>query len=163
MIKINGAEMSYLVLLIEDSIDDAFFIKDAAGESDGYFIVEHVWRLSAALELLNAEGPKRFDAIILDIGLPDTKGLSGVEALKEFNIPIIVHSGLQDAKLAEQAIEMGAQDYLIKTAITTEVFIRVLKYSMKRHNNSRIERLEDQVDVLRGAVESLRNEACDGG
>ena len=77
------------------------------------FEITHVTRLSEAVRCLGQDG---FDAVLLDLGLPDAYGLEAVDPIKNAApaIPIVVLSGHQDERLAVQAVQCGAQDYLIK-------------------------------------------------
>ena len=59
------------------------------------------------------------DIILLDLGLPDAQGLDAVRRAHAAapRIPLVVLTGLDDETLAAQALQEGAQDYLIKGQI----------------------------------------------
>lgn len=102
------------ILLIEDNDVDARLTQDILAEWNlEEFSVTHVGRLSDAFGYL---ARARFDAVLLDLSLPDGYGLSTVRQIHAANptIALIVLSGLNDQPLALQAVKNGAQDYLVK-------------------------------------------------
>ena len=56
------------------------------------------------------------DIILLDLGLPDAQGLAAVRRAHAVapRVPLVVLTGMDDEVLAAQALQEGAQDYLIK-------------------------------------------------
>jgi DNA-binding response OmpR family regulator len=75
-----------------------------------------------------------FDVVLLDLGLPDSQGVSTLRAVRDRDpdIPVVVLSGLEDEEAALQALRDGAQDYLVKGRITGAALIRVLNNSIAR-------------------------------
>jgi PAS domain S-box-containing protein len=76
-----------------------------------------------------AEGLKQYriaqpDAVLLDYLLPDMNGLEFLQALqqqiKKTDLPVVLLTEYDSKNLANQAIELGAQQYLTKSALTTE-------------------------------------------
>ena len=120
------------ILLIEDNEDDAVFVRETIlrGKTNPPKI-EWVENLKAGFERISAGG---IDAIILDLGLPESKGLKTFELIQEkaANIPIVILSGLEDEKIAVEAVQRGAQDYLVKTRVIGELLSRVVEYSIER-------------------------------
>jgi DNA-binding response OmpR family regulator len=53
--------------------------------------------------------------VLLDLGLPDANGIPSLERVlaRAVNVPVVVMTELANDKLAEKAIEAGAQDYLV--------------------------------------------------
>jgi DNA-binding response OmpR family regulator len=98
------------VLLVEDNDDDALLIRESLAETK--IEIHRAERLSSALERL-AEG--RFDAVLLDLSLPDARGLETISRLRRqaAAVPMVVLTGLDDEEVAMRAVEEGAQDYLI--------------------------------------------------
>jgi diguanylate cyclase (GGDEF)-like protein/PAS domain S-box-containing protein len=74
------------------------------------------------------------DIIILDLGLPDVQGLEAVRRARKaaHNVPLVVLSGLDDESMAVQAMQEGAQDYLIKGQIEPRELVRALRYAVER-------------------------------
>ncbi len=76
------------------------------------------------------------DAILLDILLPKVDGLEVLAAIKEDsnlkNIPVIMLSNVDNNEKVDQALKMGAVDYMIKTQYPiNEVVEKVNKYILK--------------------------------
>ncbi|MDI6726564.1 MAG: response regulator, partial [Smithellaceae bacterium] len=119
------------ILLIEDSLADAEFVRELLREEGGIFLVEHKERLGEALQALERE---RFDAILTDLGLPDSRGLETFCRLKAHSgsHPIVVLTGLDDEALAVEALRKGAQDYLVKGSMDAGIIQRSLLYAIER-------------------------------
>jgi DNA-binding response OmpR family regulator len=75
-----------------------------------------------------------FDAVLLDLGLPDSQGLPTLRAVRQLDpdIPVVVLTGLHDEEAALQALRDGAQDYLVKGLFSGPVLVRVLNNSIAR-------------------------------
>ena len=102
------------LLLVEDHLADAALLREMLSDvvpTDCELV--HVPRLHDALLRLPNEP---FDAILLDLGLPDARGLEALQAVQRAapNLPIVILSGLADEALALDAVRKGAQDYLLK-------------------------------------------------
>lgn len=126
------------VLLIEDNPGDArlaeVLLEDIA---PGGFQITHVERIAAALERLDETS---FDVALLDLSLPDTEGLAGVECLQQRSnqLPIVVLSGLDDAAVSLEAVQKGAQDYLVKGQGSGEVVARSIRYAIERKREQKL-------------------------
>ena len=118
------------VLLVEDNEDDALLIRETLSETT--IEIERAERLSSALAQL-ATG--RFDAVLLDLSLPDACGLDTIGRVRSQTpgVPIVVLTGLDDEEAAITAVERGAQDYLIKGHADGALLTRSLRYAMQRH------------------------------
>jgi two-component system, cell cycle sensor histidine kinase and response regulator CckA len=120
------------VLLVEDNAGDARLILEMLRELPAEdFDLERVDRLAPALERLGTAG---VDIVLLDLGLPDSEGLETFwrthrEAPRE---PIVVISGLDDERVALEAVRAGAQDYLVKGRIEGQLLARVIHYAIER-------------------------------
>ena len=77
---------------------------------------------------------ERFDAILLDLGLPDSHGLATVSAMCDVahDVPIVVLTSEQDDALAVQSVQRGADDYLSKETTDGRTIMRSLRYSLER-------------------------------
>ena len=78
--------------------------------------------ITAAQE--NAE----IDLILLDLGLPDGKGLEGLERLREscYSIPVVILSAADEPRLILDCLDRGAMGFLTKSS-PTELFRAALK------------------------------------
>src|SRR6267143_1358518 len=74
------------------------------------------------------------DARLLDLGLPDAQGLQAVQSIhrESPDLPIVVLTVLNDESLALEALQRGAQDYLVKGNIDCNTLWRSLRYAMER-------------------------------
>jgi len=120
------------VLMIEDNPAYADLLKELLTENPAKsFDIHHFDRLETGIKYLNEDTP---DIILLDLFLPDSRGIETVEAMtsKAANIPIVVLTGLSDEDAAVQAIRLGAQDFIRKGQIDAEVIHRVIDFAMER-------------------------------
>jgi signal transduction histidine kinase len=124
--------MGQPVLLIEDNPGDARLISELLREA-GEAVWQVVWvtRLADGLTRLASNG---IDAVLLDLELPDSQGLATVAAVHNQAplVPIVVLSGLGDEALVTQAVQAGAQDYLVKGRIDGALLSRALRYAVER-------------------------------
>jgi signal transduction histidine kinase/CheY-like chemotaxis protein len=118
------------VLLVEDNEDDAILIREELSETN--IKIECTERLSTALDRLAGGG---VDAVLLDLSLPDACGLTTIERVlnKAPGVPIVVLTGFNDEQAAVEAVERGAQDYLIKGQVDGHLLARSLRYALQRH------------------------------
>lgn len=126
----NGREIK--VLLIEDNPGDARLVEEKLREAtNGNFRLYHVQRLEEALQHLKENS---FDVVLLDLTLPDAQGVGTVTKVSsEYpSLPIVVLSGLSDETLAVQAVQVGAQDYLVKGQGNGALLTRSLRYAIER-------------------------------
>lgn len=140
------------ILLVEDNDVDAHLTQDILAEwSIEQFDITHVTRLSEAFTHLARE---RFDAVLLDLSLPDGYGLSTLRQMQAANptIPIIVLSGVSDQALALQAVQNGAQDYLVKGQGQPELLARSIRYAIERKRAEERLTYLAQYDQLTGLV-----------
>jgi signal transduction histidine kinase len=100
----------------------------------------HVGCMSEAEEYL---AKHTVDVILLDPGLPDAQGLEAVRRAHAAapGITLVVLTHLDDESLATKAMQVGAQDYLVKGQIETRGLLRALRYAVER---KRLERLKDE-------------------
>ena len=95
------------------------------------FDLEWADQLSSGLERLAAGG---IDAVLLDLSLPDSQGFDTFVKThtQAAQVPIIVLSGLDDEELAGKAVREGAQDYLVKGNVDSNLLVRALRYAVER-------------------------------
>jgi DNA-binding response OmpR family regulator len=141
------------VLLVEDNEDDALLIRETLSETT--LEIKHADRLSTALEQL-AKG--KFEAVLLDLSLPDAHGLNTIGHVvgQAPGIPIVVLTGLNDEEMAVKAVEQGAQDYLIKGQADRQLLIRSLRYAIQRHRaEERLKERNRELLILRKISETI--------
>ena len=138
------------ILLIEDNPGDARLIKEYLSDlKSTKHSLQIADRLQKGIEILDNEF---IDVVLLDLKLPDSEGLTGVEQIFNVapNIPVIVLTGLNDETTAINAVKMGAQDYLVKDKVESELLIRSIKYAIERKRAE-----EDHQKLLEQRIRSL--------
>ncbi len=145
------------ILLVEDNHEDVCLLKDILVDSENIlFKLRHVGLLGDALKCLPEEG---FDLILLDLSLPDSQGVdtfSKVHA-RAPHIPVIVVSCLINEIKAISAVQMGAQDYLVKGHINSYTVKHSIMAAIERHRVlSEIER-ERQLEHQLAYFDDLTN------
>jgi diguanylate cyclase (GGDEF)-like protein len=75
------------------------------------------------------------DLILLDLTLPDGRGLDTLTRVRErfATVPVVLLTGVEDPDIEERALGAGAQDFLGKDELTTRTLRRVVRYAMERH------------------------------
>jgi signal transduction histidine kinase len=120
------------VLLVEDETSDAKFLQDTLlGVISPIFTFSQVERLNMALQHLAWE---EFDVVLLDLTLPDAHGLDTfiqVHAVAP-DTPILILTSIDDEGLAVKAMQNGAQDYLVKGKLDTDLLLRSIRYAIER-------------------------------
>jgi len=152
------------VLLVEDNDDDALFMRKDLQQGSGYAFVDSVdiTRAETLSEAIDACREQSFDAVFLDLGLPDSSGVDTVSrfAAQEFEVPIIVLTGLNDSKTALSAIKNGAQNYLVKGESTPEAMVRTMRHAIERKKNE--EKVRRQRDQMAFFNSLLRHDMLNG-
>lgn len=159
----NGVATVTRLLLIEDSASDAMIIE--AHLRDSLFATATIDRevtLSAGLERLEHGG---YDGVLIDLGLPDSDGLATFVSVAEGAgaAAVVVVTGLADARMAEDAVRLGAQDYLIKSESRPGEFGRAVDYAIRRQRvlgdleRARAEQLEAKDRFLSHVSHELRS------
>ena len=130
----QNSDVEACYLLIEDNPYDAELVSALIESAFDYQVeVQTVSRFEQALQLL---AQKEYDAIFLDMNLPDHSGLCNVEYIDNMypQLPIVVLTNNNDDRTALRAINYGAQDYLSKNEVTPEILARSLRYAQERKN-----------------------------
>ena len=127
----EGYEQPDGILLIEDNDGDADLVEAYLSLSQYEGRLKRVRRLADALELLDRE---RFGLVITDLTLPAGRGIDAVLRLQNAaaECPLIVVSGLEDEHTALQALQAGAQDFLVKGEVDPAGLMRSIRYAFER-------------------------------
>ena len=124
------------ILLIEDQADHARAVLSRIAhelrDRDIVHEVQHVRTLAEALRLLKT---RRFDVAILDLELPDGVGLANVQrlAVAEPGLPVVVLTSHDDLDDGVRAVQLGAQDYLVKGSVGSHSLCKSLRFAIERH------------------------------
>jgi PleD family two-component response regulator len=114
-----------------------------------HYRLTHVQRLTAARKHLENN---RVDVVLLDLDLSDSQGLDTVRQVHAVapSVPIVVLSRLDDEARAIQALQEGAQDYLVKCQIGAHLLLRAIRYAIERHRMQAALRSLSLIDDLTG-------------
>lgn len=137
-------DKSIAILLVEDNPGDRRLIREMLAEASNVtFDVKYADRLETAIEYLRQNG---VEIILLDLGLPDSQGLETLRKIyaQVSRTPIVVLTGLNDETIGLQAVNEGAQDYLIKGQVDTHLLKRTIRYAIER---KQIEERERQLQL----------------
>ncbi|TAG67827.1 MAG: hybrid sensor histidine kinase/response regulator [Oscillatoriales cyanobacterium] len=120
------------ILLIEDNPADADLLAELLEVSGGV-----QWEL-VSVEFLHEAiaqlSKQHFDIVLLDLSLPDSRGLETLTRLREVapDTAMVVMTGLDDEAIALESVRLGAQDYIVKGQITTPLLVRTIRYAIER-------------------------------
>lgn len=135
------------ILLIEDNPGDAILTREALLEAPEEVEVRQATTLLEALDVLAEE---QFDAVLLDLNLPDSAGLETFHALRQLapGVPVVILTGQDSDATALAAVEAGAEDYLVKGEFQSEQLVRAIRYAIIRHRS----RPQPEASPLRGRL-----------
>jgi PleD family two-component response regulator len=148
------------LLLVEDSLEDEQLLCEALLE-----IEENRqwcnWRSSSVVptdrldEALEYLGRDSFDAILLNLSLPDNPVLLDtffdVSACSS-GVPILVLADEADENLANRLLREGAQDVLVKAELECASLARAIRYAIERQRRVKASRSSAFVDPLTGVL-----------
>ena len=129
---LESGDAAISVVLIEDSTVFAKAVTHALMlETEPRFEVQHCGRLSEGAKLVREDGA---DCVLLDLGLPDAQGIEALRLLQASapEVAVVVLSGVEDERLALQAVHEGAQDYLVKGRADAALITRSIRYAVER-------------------------------
>jgi diguanylate cyclase (GGDEF)-like protein len=119
-------------LLIEDQLGDARLTSEMVAAVTGTPTqLSFADRLSTGMRRLAKGG---IDVVLLDLGLPDSQGLATFATVyaQVSEIPIVVLTGIDDEKHGVEAVQQGAQDYLVKGQVDGDTLLRTIRYAIER-------------------------------
>ena len=125
------ASTSVRVLLVEDCAIDAMILELAIRSTGFCSEIKTVETIHEAKNLLRTS---EFDVVVSDLRLSDSDGIRTVRELLwvASSVPVVVVSATDDDTLAEQAIQAGAQDYLVKGQYARAALGRIVRHSVER-------------------------------
>ncbi|HEY9773522.1 MAG TPA: response regulator [Planktothrix sp.] len=123
------------ILIVEDNEDDFVLTSELLA---GQFALEWAQTLENGISQLSK---RTFDLVLLDLGMPGSHGIATFQKVQEerSQLPaVIVLTGNDDDELAKEALQNGAQDYLVKGQVTAEILRRAVRYSIDRYAFERL-------------------------
>lgn len=144
------------ILLVEDNPGDARLLDVYLKSSfNSTFNLSTTAYVSKALEQLEQNV---YDIILLDLSLPDSKGLETFQKIYAHSpeIPIIVLTGFDDETTGINAMKLGAQDFLIKGKVNGKELSRSINYSIERYKL--LKKLSENSKILEEKSQDLIKE-----
>ncbi len=123
------------VLLVEDNPQEAEIVRLYLAKRYAHaYTIRHAKSIGSALNDINSGNLP--SVILLDLHLPDTKGLDGYQRLSSMapGVPVIILTNCNEERTAASAVRAGAQDYLIKREVNAALLHRAIIYAIERHS-----------------------------
>jgi len=125
------------VLMIEDNPGDVQIVRERLTDVPGYqFEITHVMTLQEAIDALERS---RMDAVILDLGLPDSAGIDTVKRLRgvQDDIAVVVLSGSSTEETHRLALREGAHDFVGKNDPPARLLARSILFALERNRSQK--------------------------
>lgn len=159
------------VLIVEDNLADAEYLIELLGERDepGYTLS----RVTCLAEARAHLSRRTVDVVLLDLNLPDSRGLDTVQDVRAVSpdAAVVVLTGVDDSDLGLTALQVGVQDFLVKRELGPDLLDRSIRYAHERQRllleleaaNEKLDRMtrtDPLTEILnrRGCEEMLRHE-----
>src|SRR3954469_18862884 len=132
------------ILLVEDDDGDALLVEELLAITGAHVEIVRAQTLSEA----RGEDLRRVDCVLLDLDLPDARGLAALHRLQADvpDLAVLVLTGLDDERRGIEAVAAGAQDYLVKGQIDGQGLTRAVRYAVERR---RADEARQQLEVAR--------------
>jgi response regulator of citrate/malate metabolism len=141
-----------VLLLVEDDENDVIIIRRKMARSN--VTINNLLTATSLKETKEILFKNPVDVIILDLNLPDSNGLNTLdEILKVYSGVIIVFTSIDDSNIGVEAINHGADDFLIKNQTNEKDIWRSIYYSLERRKAKRkVTRIEESLDKLENLI-----------
>lgn len=121
------------LLIIEDNIELALVVKKSL-ENNGFIIDMSNTGISGEEKAY----VNSYDAILLDLNLPDKDGFEILQYLRknDVNTPVLIITAREDVGNRSKGLDMGADDYIIKPFSITELTSRIYAVIRRFHGRT---------------------------
>jgi PAS domain S-box-containing protein len=146
------------ILLIEDNPEEVAAIRKTLTLAEiGSFTLLWADRLATGITRLGATSP---DLVLLDLSLPDSRGLDTFTRLHAHarQVPVVVLAEVQDAPLGLEAARLGAQDYLLKQQVHQDPVLlgHVIRHTVdRRRREEELEQGRREAQVVADLARSI--------
>ncbi|MFK7818072.1 MAG: ATP-binding protein [Planctomycetaceae bacterium] len=132
MIPTSRIPQSTRVLLVEDDDVFAMVVERCFKESPYNYKLTRAVTVDQGRDELQSG---TFDVVMTDLTLPDARRLESVYALRNDapDLPLVVLTLINSMELAAEAVQAGAQDFIVKDWVTHEVLDRSIQMAIERH------------------------------
>lgn len=129
--------VGWRILVVEDDDADALLVREMLADGLPGARVERVTNLTDARKVVRAA-----DCVLLDMGLPDAEGITGVARLvgESRDTAVVVLTGAASELQGVRAVASGAQDYLVKGRVDDQLLARSIRYAVERQRAARLTR-----------------------
>lgn len=150
---------SHRFLVVEDNLGDAELVMDLLAEM--YLPRERMTHVTCLAQAIGGIRSMEVDVILLDLRLPDGCGIDCIRAIRAVSgdIPIVVLTGLEDEELALACIGEGAQDYLVKGALSSHALSRAVGYAVARTRERVVRKRADALQRRLAAIVEASGDA----
>ena len=140
------------LLIIEDNAADQFLLREYLNQVQLH--VNEIITAEKMQQVLSLPASAQPDLIFLDLNLPDSEGLETFLTVSNRmpDAAIIIFSGLDDTDIAIQAIQAGAQEFIVKGDFNEKFLVKAISYSMERKKNQH--KLQESEERYRSLVEN---------
>jgi serine phosphatase RsbU (regulator of sigma subunit) len=148
-----GLDGAVRVLLVEDDDGDALIVEELLRDAGADIALRRARSFGEAKRMTAG-----VSCVLLDLGLPDSQGLAGLNWLTEHEpqTAVVVLTGVAAEHMGAEAVRAGAQDYLVKGEVGGGTLYRVIRYAMERR---RAEEAQQELQAVRiYAAENARLE-----
>ena len=153
------------VLIIEDNPGDVALIRTMLGQRGAVVELLSASRLADGLARLDAND---VDLVLVDLSLPDSDGLDTLTRVQEHApaLPVVVLTGTDDEAIGIEAVQRGAQDYLVKGQTPAALLTRAIRHAIERKQaqqkirdlNADLERrVAERTQELAAALDELKS------
>lgn len=145
--------MPHQILLIEDNPDDKELVARYLDRvSDAKYYCLHASNGEEGLVKLRKQ---KFDCVLVDYSLPGQNGLEVLKRIHDIDKfqPVIMLTGQGNEIIAVQAMKEGAQNYLVKSSVTSDLLHRSIQSAMEHASMER--RLNEQRKQIQKQAEEL--------
>lgn len=153
---VTAAPVSTRLLIVEDDLASARLLRNLLESTvSPHFETRHVSTAAEACDIVNR---READVVLLDLGLPDASDLEALVRLRDCveEIPVVILTGNGDETTAIEALNHGAEDYLVKASVDRTALLRSIRYAIERHRNVReLARVKHQLESANESLERL--------